>query len=346
MKKLLIMIPYFFLLLVVLILSLKRKNYLRITLILTIFSMIRFYVGSDYGNYLNILNNNLTYKIEKMEFLNRVIINITYFIGINEVFFIFYSVLVSIFMFYGIKNFTKYRNEALVFFLLEPNLYLTTFGSVRQAVANSVCFYALSKLINNSKKEYFFFTGMAVLFHKSAVINFVIYFIYKLELYKKKLIYPISIFFLILMKKSFVMYFSEIFNYESYITKTSESGYKMAILFLIYSFILFFIKKRKISDSYEFLAYVSFLGTSMYYLLADVPAASRIGRYFYFPIIIVFAEYVCSFKTKKNRQIIKIIFYFSFLIIFIMFLVVSSNGINGGTFIPYRTFLSKIFIYK
>lgn len=335
-------LPYFLLVLLVFFLSFNKKNSLKIIILLTLFSAMRLGIGSDYENYLKILNTYNLYQIERMEFANKLIIKMTYIIGKNEIFFMFYSILVSIFIFYGVKNFTKYKNEAILFFLLEPSLYLTTFGSVRQAVANSICFYALSKLTSHSEKSFFLWNSVAVLFHKSAFINFFIYLIYKLKIYRKKYIYFITFILLIIAKKIFLDFFVKIFNYDFYLKQTVESGHKIAVLFLIYS-LLFFIIKKNISDTYNFLLYLSFSGSFIHFILSDIVAASRMGRYFYFPMIIVLAEYIYSFNIENSRFIIRFLLYSIFFSIFCIFLFTTTKDINGGTFVPYRTIFSLIF---
>ena len=63
----------------------------------------------------------------------------------------------------------------LVFYLL---FYNTSLNMMRQWIAMSILFYGLSYLITNEKKKYFITIVVACLFHTSALMGVVIYFLY------------------------------------------------------------------------------------------------------------------------------------------------------------------------
>lgn len=330
-------VPYLLLILLVLLSKFRKNGYNLMVIIMTFFSAIRYEVGSDYKSYLNILKYHDLFQIERMEYLNRIIIKCIYYIDNIYFFFPIYSVLISLFLYKGIKKLTKYKEEAMFFFVLEPNLYLTTFGSIRQAVANAICLYGLVELIEGKKIKFFFWIFIGVLFHKSAYINLVIFIIYITKIYRKKNIYIISFILLILIKYFSLSELSHILGYSNYLEKTTNYGKGIALLFLIYSFIFFIIKDINKEDRYKFINYLSYLGGLIYYLLSSIPAASRIGRYFYFPMSIVLAEYICIGNSRIKLKNKRIIFYSMIGLIYIIFLLITTKGENGGSYIPYNT---------
>ncbi|MGL5122741.1 MAG: EpsG family protein [Fusobacteriaceae bacterium] len=333
--------PYIAIALLLIITSIIKKYYRLSVIILFIFSAIRYEIGSDYKIYYSILETHNKFQIERMELLNRVIVKITYFFESYELFFLTYSIIVLLLIGMSLKLLSKDKWMAIAIFYLEPTLYLTTFGSVRQAAANTIALYSFYFLIKQRLFYFFLLNIIAILFHKSAIFMVVIFLIKKFKIYRIKKIYIISFICIVFFKKIILTYFSTILGYSNYLDSTNTTGHKIGILIILYSIFCFLIKGKIKDENDKFICYLVYLGGIIYYILVDTRAAGRVARYLLYFVPILISNFQYYIKNKNNRKIYKIAVYCYFFMFLISFLLISKNGENGGTFLPYKTLIFR-----
>jgi len=169
----------------------KRNNKVIIGLSLAIpilISGLRYMVGTDYQTYTTMYNelwnlpftdffSNVFSQIEIGFFL---LIKISGFITSSPFsLFVFSSFLTIIFFYLGLKRY-KIKHAALVYLLYLLIIFPLTLNIVRQGVAMSISFYALSFIIERRPKQYFFWIIVASLFHISSLFLLPVYFINKI----------------------------------------------------------------------------------------------------------------------------------------------------------------------
>lgn len=261
----------------------------------------------------------------------------------------------SIFFFKGMKNTTKYYYPLLVIYL--GYVYLTlNMSGIRQAIALGIVLYSLNYLKRNEFKKYLICIIGAASFHYSALAFIPLYFFLN-KRYSFKLIYALvgigllAYLLRIDIFSSLIIRISELFSNPVisklifYITETSENSSSISIKFLINVVLLIIISFRYDilvqKNQYTTIAFNLFL---LYVLLGEFlwntgDIIIRMQHYFILGFIIIYPEYVESFKIKSNRVIL-----YSFIFIIS---IVSSNPIflnleGGKAYNPYQNY----FIYQ
>lgn len=152
-----------------------------------ILSGFRYGVGTDYFNYINIFNGNITKSLEDFT-ENNGIFELGYFItekisyyisGDVRLVFLITSFLTIVFFYLGLKKY-KLKYPGLVFFLYLLTIFPMTMNAVRQGVAMSIMFYAITFILEKNITKYIVLTILAGLFHISALLLIPFYFIGRL----------------------------------------------------------------------------------------------------------------------------------------------------------------------
>jgi len=132
---------------------------------------LREYVGYDYASYVDWYINGK--RDDNIEFGYLQIMNMFRYLNLSYHFlFFFFSFTSCLFLFLGIKKYTENQNFAFLIFLLLPELFLTSFSSIRQSFSVSVCFYAFYYLMNRKHTIYLLLMLLAVSVHYSAFMPF------------------------------------------------------------------------------------------------------------------------------------------------------------------------------
>ena len=120
----------------------KKKLLLCIFVVITLFSAIRYGIGYDYYTYLECCMPG-SYRGEHFEPIPFFFVELSqeYF---PFLFFILSSVFISFFYYLAIRNEGRDYSLEILFYICFPFLFFNQLGIVRQAMASSVVFYALT----------------------------------------------------------------------------------------------------------------------------------------------------------------------------------------------------------
>lgn len=235
--------------------AINRKSFWVPVILLSIFSGIRSYrVGTDSWAYTKPFRDNLTiynysfdenveYGYQLFEYL---LLNLTH--NYFWVFFISTAFITAIY----IKTIRDYSNSYLLamYFFITLGSYTFGFNVLRQAIAISICILSLPYLLNKKLLKFILVIAIACLFHISAIIFILFYFIVHLRI---KIIYKIFItLFSSLALSRLVIYYLAANNprYGLYTeTYTRGNGY-LTLSFYVAIIILLYIlmKIYKIKD--------------------------------------------------------------------------------------------------
>lgn len=301
-------------------------------------------VGSDYDSYVSWYLHKT--RDHDFEFGFVAVMNLFRALHLSYHFlFFFFSFFTYLFVYLGIKKYTTNSNVALLFYIMIPSLYVTSFTFVRQSFSVAISFYAFYYLIH---KKYFnflllMFIGLSI--HRTCLIPFVV-FLFVTQLGDK--IKAIHLFIalivsLILSKLKFYSIFGTLFKnvrYGYYFSNQQipVSFIKLIILNGIAIFILFYFDKLKKAYSYQkYLLVLYFFSVVSINLFSFVNDLSRIYLYFRIFEIIVVADFI-FLKTNRKR-----IFLFSFF--YIMYFGAFLNGLKTDFEIPYEK-MPKYIPYK
>ncbi|MDM1039132.1 EpsG family protein [Myroides odoratimimus] len=290
--------------------------------------------------------------IYRAAFLSKDILNNEYGfeIGFNYLLLLFKAFSDSeFFMFFGlaciigVSHFKIFRtyNDYFFFaiFIYFCKFYLMSYVYLRQGVAMGIVWYSLRFVIKREFLKYCFIIFIAVLFHKSALIFFPIYFFYK----KYTRIVYIGVFFAF---ASFVVLpvFDPILAFVARLDARYEDygnnlSYGVNIFYLIEAFFCFIIflfvyndSEKKYSTKFNnFIINGYFIYIIL--LLISVKQAVFIRMTWYYLVFycICFAVYV--YQTPIRYRIVKPILIIVFSLLFIRMLLVWDNG----DFMPYKS---------
>lgn len=305
-------------------------------------SAIRFDVGWDYEKYYRLIERNVQYydsQFERFEFLNRIIISIAQFLDFTQLYFIVTSFII-VFSFY--KIFNKYSSDftiSTLLFLSLPIFFFNSLSIIRQFVAISIIFYGFTFIRNRNFYKFFAVILVAFLFHKSALLGVVLYFLYNrnTHLYFLMVIYILGFF-----SSDLLYWLTENLmpQYLRYLDNSiGEGGDKVLLLFqLIGFFILFLINKLKYNtkdNSFYFLTF--YIGLFIWSSLSQYGHAGFRGSlYFTIYILLLLPNILVELKQKL---FIKELTYVACFMFFVLTLTLGKLNPKKDPNIPYRTFM-------
>lgn len=327
------------------------QNQMSILIILFIFIFtywagIRYGIGTDYYNYLNIfqgINSFSDYNYLEPGF--RFIVTIVKKLGFSEfsLFFVFAFILLC-FMLVGIKKNSKYPVFSIFIFMTV--FYIGyVFNGLRQGIAMSLLVFVLKDIELKNFKKVFVYTILGMTIHYSAVFIIIGYFFNKIIIKKMHYILMTIIFMFIVVINDF---WSDIiihlmpeyialkinlysYNYESEIDLLGI----MQRLMIIFPFILYFNFLKRDNDSFEVIFKLYYLGFIFYSIFSFQEVfATRINMYFRILEIILF-PYLLTLRINRFEKL----FLFLFIIIWATTLYITdlSQPLNY----PFRTLFER-----
>lgn len=325
----------------------KILLFLTIIAIPVIISTFRYKVGIDFDNYKEYYDIILRrfHAGEKMppQFeIGFIIVNlIAYFIFNNaQGAFFLISLMFVVFSIGGIIKFKDKISIPIATLIFMTFYYSASFNGARQLLAGSIVFYGLSYLLNKKYLKYFFFVIFACLFHKTAMIAFLFYFLVpkeknKLDYYDKKfnICVMLSIILLPLIKKIMELICNNLNFYSSYFSIEPDRS----IYFLLYILppltVLLLFRKRIIEKDSKNLFWIRLMILQLPLQFAGcfIAYIDRLSLYVSISQIIImsllYKEIEGKYKTLiKIFIIVWYIFYYVFVYIFL----------NGNGVYPYN----------
>lgn len=276
----------------------------------------------------------------RLEFCNKIIYKIVWYIGNPQVVILIYSFLLLYFIKKGLDNEKKYSVYSWILFLSIPIFFFNFTSIMRQSVAIGIVFYSYRYIKKRDIKKYSITILLAYLFHSTAIFILPQYFLYNLKLSKKKLVLIfISSFFakpiLIIILKLSV--FSK---YRGYVTNSIGEGGKVIyflVIILGVSVLLFYDKLIRRRSNRYFISMV-ILGCFIYISLISLGhLGPRISMYYIIYILYIERDFIYLFK---NKELSKGLFLFlnGILILFTLY----GDLINPyrSQYLPYRANLN------
>ncbi|WP_341480441.1 EpsG family protein [Clostridium cibarium] len=286
-----------------------------------------YYKSIQYGLITNIVSNG--------EYASIFLVDISRRTGITNLYF-FVNAFITIFLFSKtIKEYSKDNWLSLIIFLCFPLFYLNSLSVIRFFTALAITFYGFRYIERRKFIKYLIFVVLASMFHKTALIAIVFYFVYNLNLKISKLVVLLTLLpvLSILFNKAIIRYFP---RYMVYTQLTSiQEGTKAIIVLIILAIVLLIFRKKIICGDTVVNGYynIFFTGLSIYLMFSSQGTMGhRLSLYGTIFSILLISEVLSKLKINRDRFVIKIGIY---LLCILMFLY--TVYIGSGTYIPYRT---------
>ncbi len=327
-------------------------KYWTMTLIIFIFSAIRYRIGYDYSAYENLIINSvndtyLSHRLDELEFFPKYLIFLSQQTDVSLFFIISSGVITYIFA-YNIKKYSNNPRYSLFLFVCLPFMMIDYFAIIRNAMAYA---FVLSAIVNQqNKKKQLIFIFIASLCHVSALMTIIILFPWnKIKAKYLWLMLGLSFFGSKLLLSSLYL-LSYVNNYAANQLSLYTSGdvdmqggnfMRYFIIGLALITLLNYKKLTKESSKYAYYISLICLGASLYIMLIDFShVAYRLSIYFYSPLLILIPDLMKSYKVSKPLFIISSILLFAVYVLN-MHLGTKSKITNESSVYPYKTLFDK-----
>lgn len=211
-------------------------------------------------------------------------------------------------------------------------LYTFMVQGLRQSIAMCICVVAIEYCKKRKLIKFIFMIFFASLFHQTAIVFLLVYFLYTLKIELKSFMLMIFMWILMLVFCTKILsFFNSAFN-MNYDTATESGGFvAVAIYILILIMSIVFAREKKTDSNYCFFFYLTFLGFEVY-LIRYIGAliAERISFYFMFGQIVALPLALKNI-TNSSSKIMKVIIWILCILLFIY-------RLRGSNLLPYHFF--------
>ena len=362
---------YFILFLLTFVESIKKFNRYRYVtaslsiIFLTFFTGFRWETGTDWISYYNLFQDvdvsfgdQFLVQLYSFDF-GYVFLNIIvkYFTSSYTILVLIDSFIALSLVYYIIKKYSPNPNVSV--FIFYNSFFIAQFmGSNRRIIAIGLVLFAIATVVK--KIKYWFFQGMAFLFHKSSLVSLFALFVPKVRFRVKKIliILTISLLMGILQIPFKILEFLSsnlysfaglsVFDKLSFYTIESENvvlGNRdpaiMMVLsiikrcvFLILYLIIINKNKGKLDSQTDYFFNIYVVGFSLYLLLNGSEVIQLASLYFTIIEIVLFGR-IWNYASKIDKQI-----FLPILFIYGFFQLVSSLTAYPELYFPYKTFFN------
>ncbi len=335
------MLPYLLLAGVVLLYS-NKNEYRIILLVLLLFAVLRYDVGWDYMSYYDIARNpEADHDFYRFSFFWQQILLLSYHLSYPELAIIIPSILICLFAFAGIYLLQGGHEEkvtdALLVYTFWPYFYLSTFSTIRQGLAISICLVIYAFL----KRERLVFASLLFVFnlfiHPSSIISIVMFplLLKKTRVGLRMVLICIGVGLFVLSVASVVL--SYVGMYMNYLQGDADFGKGLAVLLLMIGSVLllcmYVAQKQDVEIEYIGIVVISFFLEAAIYLLGLPSVMSRVLAYFsiLFIFVVFDAVRIVDFRLSRIALILTVLLFFWYL----NHTTLSDGGSSG--YIPYKT---------
>jgi hypothetical protein len=311
---------------------------------------LRFDVGFDYTYYYELLTKQADFyedKFLRLEYMNQFLINISQNMGFPQFYFILTSFIIVFCTYQAIKRHSKDFVISTLIFLSFPIFFLNSLSIIRQYVAICIVFYGFRYIQNRKLFPYLITITIAILFHKSAVIGIVLYWIYNRRI--KNIYYMILYFAGLFSSKLAYLVVAYIFpQYLKYLDrKIGTGGDKVLLLFQLIGLILLLLvdSKKMAFKNYNFYMTSFFIGLFIWSSLSSYGHAGFRGALYFMVFFILLLPEVLD--LIKERKLLKQLVYYISFAFFIFSLWLGTKNETKDPNIPYQViFLTDKTTYK
>ena len=319
-------------------------------------SALRDNVGMDYqiylGAFLDVNNNTLT-ETQK-NWLSpgyRLLCKIVGLFGAENYILMFaVTAFITLSLFYIAICKLSNNWTMSIYLLICFCLYYQTFNQVRQMLAISITFYALTYLKENQVKKYILAIIIAALMHTSAIVMLVLIIVRKWEMNKKIIFLYLSGgiiayigFDVIIYLLSFTNYGRTYLNWSKYNTSFELSSILNLIIRISFLIIcLCYYKETVKRVPYTKILYNEVVICTILQLLTlKSYLFGRVTTYFFVPYIVLIPEVVITIKKSKNKlyqNLLTLAVYFLFAVYHCIYYF-SPSGAYGSGYTEYHSLL-------
>ncbi|WXT99918.1 MAG: hypothetical protein Ctma_0624 [Catillopecten margaritatus gill symbiont] len=266
------------------------------------------------------------------------LIELARYTGFAQLFFIITSFIIVYGIHHTLRRYSKDYLVSLLIFISVPHFYLSSFGIVRQYCAIAILFYGIKYIVQRNFYYYLAIVALAMMFHYSAIIGIVFYFLYRIELNR----FITSSLIIASFFTTPVLYYiiEHLPKYSDYILPVLNrgTGAKMQLFLLLSAVIFMFFYNSFKSTESKFYYNVFIVGVCTYNAFLFIgDFATRISYYFIIYLILLIPELKYKFE-KKQFYLATVLFS---ILLYATSFYLSYKEPTKNALVPYQIFLSK-----
>lgn len=307
--------------------------------VLTFFGMFRYEIGTDYDWYV-VLFNQVTLDDEYPEPSFLFIVEaLRYFHMSYQAMFIVYELLIMIFLWKGIQRYTQDTEIKVLTLALFLSLqYFASLNVIRQGLSVVMIFWGYKYCLDRKLLKYLLVVSAAALFHYSAIVALVLYWIPKKVYFWSIYVAAFLITFIIFKLNIVLSLLSVLLGLLSidgrYLNYVSDlDSVNMTGLYMAYQFILFSISRLailKLKPEYKGLINIWFIGLLGHFLFSFSLPITRLTKYFEYFIILIMPYTIQYSNSMLRLQIEDKIYNFKWgYIVLVLFMAMFLRGMAG-----------------
>lgn len=320
-----------------------------------IFTCLRYDVGWDYIEYIELLESNTSEILEsRFEPLSKLVFLISKYLNFFPLTFIFFSTVTLYLVYLFIKNYSKDKLLSWLVYYSMPLFFFASLSTIRQSIATSIILYSFRFL--DEKKTFLFVVSIfvATCFHISAILGIFLFVLYRYPLQKNVgiLFVAISFFFanylktyLLNLETSNILFNRFILFYVgSEIPPPSILQY----LYFFLVFITYLLYDKLVQFNIRNIKYISFIffGIIIFNIFSFEPvSALRISAFFLIFWVVIIPDLTKLYSSAINSIARGFIICFSLaMTFFYLFLNINAYSMNTQSkisFLPYKTWLFR-----
>lgn len=235
-----------------------------------------------------------------------------------------------------IKNNSRDKIFSIILFFCLGHFFMSL-HIYRQSIAIILLLIGYRFVKERKLIHFLFINIMAIMFHKTAIIFFPIYFLYHNKIRFEVIMGLISIGLIFLVAGNNIISVLMLNHYQNYSDKVVVGqGYNLLIFnlsILIGAFIIktisssIVLNKLKLQKEYNLLIYVMLIILNIQILAINFSVITRINMYFSSLLIILIPNFLTVIQNKKTVLLMKVIIFCMYLLLLIINIIQDSNAV-------------------
>ena len=314
-------------------------------------SALRYYVGTDYGNYIRVYNQFSGINFWELILNNHELLFITVIkISYNpQVMFAIMAFLTITILYFSIFKYKEKLSLGFMFFLYLFLFFTSSFNIMKQGLAIVIIAYSYKFIFNKELKKFLITVFIAALFHVTALIFLPFYFVHNNSKNTKKTIQKIIKIIYIILMICVVLNYNLVINwltkisffeeFSLYSNEVSSNNFEFIINIMLLLIILIF-RKRLINydEKNKIFIFMFIINCILMFTGYISPFIKRIALYFGISSIFLLASFPNIVKKKEQRLLV----YFLISLYAIGMFVMSTFVLKHANIIPYQTIFNTI----
>lgn len=300
------------------------------------FTAFRYNIGWDYMAYYNTIKfNAITNIVGNNEYLNIWLIELSRKINWVNFYFIVNAFLLIVLMVKTIKDYSKNPWISLLFFLGFPLFYLNSLSVIRIFSAIAITFYGFKYIEKQNFLRFAMTVLIASMFHKSAIITIIFYFLKDIKLKTYKLVIILGLLPIVssIINYCVVAMFPRYAGYTQY--TTSQEGTKAIVIIIFIGIVGLVYRNRITKDNHIANIYYNlfYVGLCIYLMFFNQGTMGHRLSLYGTIYSLLLVPHLTSLSKRKEEQLFFNVAVYSFCIIAFLFTVY----VGAETYLPYKT---------